>query len=178
MTLTDGSDNYYTDSVYIRIHPEFNLGNDTIVCHNATLTLSPGNYSSYLWQDGSTTGIYSAFSAITDTILYWVQVSDSTGCTNRDSLTIIFDVCQLIPVVDKSEFNIFPNPTNGLIVISLFDLSAITEVTITNAFGQEMSRLRYRNTSKLEMEIKGESGLYFVRVIAGEKSGVYRVVKM
>ena len=39
-----------------------------------------------------------------------------------------------------------------------------TDETITIAFGQEMSRMRYSNTSKLEMEIEGESGLYFVRV--------------
>ena len=178
MTLTDGNNNYYTESVYIQIHPEFNLGNDTIVCHNATLTLSPGNYSSYLWQDGSTTGIYSAFSAITDTILYWVQVSDSTGCTNRDSLTIIFDVCQLVPVGNKSNFNIFPNPSTGHLTINLPEQSPYTEVTITNAFGQELSRARYINTSKLNLEIHGESGLYFVRVVAGEKIGVYKVMKM
>ena len=54
----------------------------------------------------------------------------------------------------------------------------VTEVNITNAFGQVVSRARYSNTSKLELEIKGESGLYFVRVVAGEKSGVYKVVKM
>ena len=178
MTVTDTLGNYYSDSILVEIHPDVHLGNDTIVCNNSMLTLIPGNYSTYLWQDGSTTSSHSALSSVSDTILYWVQVSDSSGCTNRDSLTIVFDVCQLIPVTNKYEFNISPNPTTGHLIISLPEQSPYTEVTITNAFGQEVSRSRYSNTLKLELEIKGENGLYFVRVVAGEKRGGYKVVKM
>lgn len=178
LTLSDTARNYYIDSIFLQIHPDVNLGNDTIVCQNTILTLNPGNYSSYLWQNGSTTEIYSAFSPVADTILYWVQASDSTGCTNRESLTIIFDVCQLILVVDKFEFNIFPNPTTGHITITITDQSPINEITITNTFGQEVCRARYSNTSKLDLEIKGESGLYFVKIVSGVTSRIYKVVKM
>ena len=75
-------------------------------------------------------------------------------------------------------YNLSPNPSTGHITISLTEQSPVTEVIITNAFGQEVSRSRYSNTSKLEMEIKGKSGLYFVRVVAGDRTGVYSVVKM
>ena len=77
-----------------------------------------------------------------------------------------------------SAFNIFPNPTTGNLIIDLPDRSLITEVVITNAFGQEVIKAIYYNTSRLELEIGGGSGLYFVRVVAGEKIGVYKVVKM
>ena len=78
----------------------------------------------------------------------------------------------------KLKYNLSPNPTTDYFTIDLPDRSPVTEVAITNAFGQEVSRARYSNTSKLELEIKSESGLYFVKVVAGEKSGVYKVVKM
>ena len=77
-----------------------------------------------------------------------------------------------------SAFNIFPNPTDGNITISLPKQSPFTNVTISNAFGQEMSQAKYSNQSRLELEIKGESGLYFVRVVEGDKIGVYKVVKL
>ena len=77
-----------------------------------------------------------------------------------------------------SAFNIYPNPTTGHLAISLPEQSPFIDVTITNAFGQEISRGRYSNTNNLELDIEGASGLYFVRVVAEEKSGVYRVVKM
>ena len=178
LTLSDTARNYYIDSVFLQIDLDVNLGNDTIVCHNETLTLSPGNYSSFLWQDGSSLNSFSASSPTIDTVLFWVQISDSTGCTSRDSLTVIFDFCQLISVNDKSEFNIFPNPTTGFITILFPDLPTPAEVTITNIFGQVVKKVKSVNTSLLELEIIGESGLYIVKVEAEKKSGIYRILKM
>ena len=80
--------------------------------------------------------------------------------------------------INLSKIQVWPNPTTGLLTITLPNESPITDVTITNSFGLEVSRTRYSNTSKLEMEIKGGSGLYFVRVVAGERSRVYKVLKM
>jgi len=61
------------------------LGNDTILCNSEELQLSPGSgYSNYLWQDGSTDSLYFANS----TGLYWVEITDSTGCVARDSILV------------------------------------------------------------------------------------------
>ena len=74
--------------------------------------------------------------------------------------------------------SIYPNPSTGNFSINLYKQSPVSEVTITNAFGQEVSGARYSNQSRLEFELMGENGLYFVRVVAGEKSMIYKVVKM
>ena len=79
--------------------------------------------------------------------------------------------------INLSKIQMWPNPTTGHLIINLPDRSP-TAVIITNVFGQEVSSAKYINTSKLELEIKGESGLYFVRVVAGDKIGVYKVVKL
>jgi hypothetical protein len=79
----------------------------------------------------------------------------------------------------SSEFSIYPNPTSGFIIIELTREDQATipaEVSIMNAIGIEV----YRNntiiadgTLKQEVNLESSlpSGIYFVRVIAGE--GVY-----
>lgn len=79
---------------------------------------------------------------------------------------------------DNFQISIYPNPSTGIFSINLYQQSPVSEVIITNVFGQEVSRVRYSNTSQLKLDIEGESGLYFVKVVAGEKSVVYKVVKM
>ena len=83
-----------------------------------------------------------------------------------------------ISELSSSEFNISPNPTTGQLTIDLLKESPFAVVSITNAIGKEMSRTNYINESKLNIEINGGNGLYIVRIVAGEKSGVYRVVKI
>lgn len=62
-----------------------NLGQDTIVCAPDVLTLNPGNYTSYLWSDGSVNSVLEVNSAGN----YWVSVSDSNGCIYSDTVSVV-----------------------------------------------------------------------------------------
>ena len=65
--------------------PSVNLGNDTTICNNCTITLHAGkNFSSYLWQDGSTDSIY----IVNKPGKYWVTVKNSSGCQANDTIVI------------------------------------------------------------------------------------------
>ncbi len=64
--------------------PVINLGNDTSFCQNDFLHLVPGNFSAYLWQDGSTNSFYHVSQQGT----YWVVVTDANGCMNSDTITV------------------------------------------------------------------------------------------
>jgi gliding motility-associated-like protein len=68
---------------------KINLGNDTSVCINANdkIVLTPGNFSSYLWQDGSTA---SSYTVLKDGSV-WVNVKDQNGCNAIDSIVIKAD---------------------------------------------------------------------------------------
>ena len=79
---------------------------------------------------------------------------------------------------DNFKINIYPNPSTGNFSINLYQPSPVSEVIIMNALGQEVSRAKYSNTSKLELDIKGESGFYFVRIATREKSEIFKVVKL
>ena len=64
---------------------DIDLGVDTAFCYGHSLILNPGGgFINYLWQDGSNDSINIAGS----TGIYWVQVTDSVGCTAVDSVSI------------------------------------------------------------------------------------------
>ena len=77
-----------SDTLTVDIHPTPipSLGNDTIICSNNPLSLTPGVYAAYLWQDNSTNATFSA----TTTGIYWAQITDNFGCIGRDSINVLF----------------------------------------------------------------------------------------
>ncbi len=74
-----------SDTVIIQnIGPQVNLGADTSLC-SVNLVLDAGNpAASYLWQDQSTNQLL----AVTDTGLYYVEVTDTNGCITSDTINI------------------------------------------------------------------------------------------
>ena len=68
---------------------------DTTICSNQTVTLYPGNFYSYLWNDNSVDStLIASTSQQTDTNLYFVTVTDSNSCVFRsDTAQVIFTNC-------------------------------------------------------------------------------------
>jgi len=69
---------------FIRIQPSptVSLGNDTTVCASEAFYLDPGSYSSYLWQNDSTSQ-----TMLGDTTgWYWCRIANEFGCTATDSV--------------------------------------------------------------------------------------------
>lgn len=67
--------------------PAINLGNDTSICNQIPLLLSPtstgGTISNYLWQDNSTANSFT----VNNSGNFWLQASNSCG-SSRDSINI------------------------------------------------------------------------------------------
>lgn len=68
--------------------PTPNLGADDTLCYGITKTVDAGiGYVSYLWSTGSQTQ--------TETFdtsgIYWVEVTDTNGCTGRDTINLLFE---------------------------------------------------------------------------------------
>jgi gliding motility-associated-like protein len=73
-------------TTYLTVHPKPlpNLGPDKNLCTNTALDISPGSFTSYLWHDMSHAGTFT----ITTPGTYWVQVTNSFGCSSSDTLTV------------------------------------------------------------------------------------------
>jgi len=77
------------DTIIITAAPNFtfNIGTgDTTICPGQSVTINPGNFVSYLWQDSSITSTFIA----TDTATYSVTVVDSAGCIGSSSYDVFF----------------------------------------------------------------------------------------
>lgn len=74
----EGCQSYDTlNVVNVWPNPVVTLNSDPQICTGSTRTLQAGNYSSYLWQDGSTSASFVA----TGTGTYYVTVLDDHQCT-------------------------------------------------------------------------------------------------
>lgn len=65
-------------------NPQVTLNSDSTLCIGNSRTLQAGNFSSYLWQDGSTSPEFT----ITNTGTYYVTVWDNNQCMGSDTTRI------------------------------------------------------------------------------------------
>lgn len=66
------------------IPPVFNIGPDISICNGTDTTLSAPSGYTYLWSTGATTQNIQASTSGT----YWVQITDSSGCSGVDSVLL------------------------------------------------------------------------------------------
>ena len=76
-------------SIYINPNPHIELGEDTSICNGDILFLDAQMQEgvSYLWNDNSTFSTYTLSSAG----LYFVELTDSNGCINSDSIHVLLN---------------------------------------------------------------------------------------
>jgi len=74
------------DTVQIQVYasPVPDLGNDFDLCSGDQRTLDAGNFTSYLWQNGSAQRYYTAQTKG----MYWVTVTDNHNCSGSDTVII------------------------------------------------------------------------------------------
>jgi gliding motility-associated-like protein len=90
-----GCDSILTTYLTVRPKPTPNLGSDKNLCAGENIQLTPGSFTSYLWQDGSTGSNFT----VNASGLYWVKVTGNFNCSATDSFKVA---------------NVFPLPSNFL----------------------------------------------------------------
>ncbi len=87
VTVTNIANCKGSDTVIATINPNpvVNLGNDTTICHNVTLSLNAGNPgATYLWSNGTTAQTL----GVNTPGNYSVVVTDANACTGTDNINI------------------------------------------------------------------------------------------
>ncbi len=165
--------------------PAINLGQDSIICLNASIVLqAPSGFQSYAWSTGQTTANVTLTGASLGLGLNVVKVTGTTaeGCTSVDSVTITVDACSGIESLTALSLQAFPNPSHDWVnlQVALVNSHSAT-LLMTNASGQVLSRRQLEVTAGIidtRVDLSElASGIYFLQVVAGEKSGVIRVAK-
>ena len=89
LVTTTGCDSVVTTNLVVNPNPVPNLGTDRNLCSGNSLTISPGLFTTYAWQNGSSTDKIT----ITSGGSYWVTVTNNNNCSASD--TIIITTLQL-----------------------------------------------------------------------------------
>ncbi len=152
-------------TVYTKSQPD--LGKDTTICSNHPFSISPGNFNSYLWSDGTINNTLN----ITQPGNYWVNVTDNNNCQMRDSINIIpaagcdDNLCEL-----TAQTIFYPNPVENLLTINKNNTSCIVKMNLYNAIGQLLLKdfLLYDGINSLDFS-KYPSGVYFYKLHTGQR---------
>ncbi|MCF8368598.1 MAG: DNRLRE domain-containing protein [Bacteroidales bacterium] len=119
------------------------LGNDTIICSQDTLSISAGEYfMDYLWNTGAIDPSINISSSGT----YWVEVTDEYGCIASDTIVVDF----------------FPDPSELLNLGN--DTVICNNDTILLSAGEGFETYLWQDGSENPEFIVTEPGLYYVIV--------------
>ncbi|MBI2966993.1 MAG: PKD domain-containing protein [Bacteroidetes bacterium] len=143
-------------------------------CNDGSASVTPsggtGSYT-YLWSDGQTDSLATGLLFGT----YTVTVTDANGCTATDSVYVDFNT-SLGKFPDVDGINVFPNPTNGRLYVSL--TVPFIKLRITNIIGETIFEDEYFFGSRKNFSIdlsREPGGIYFMRVDTDDGMVVMKV---
>jgi len=163
-----------------------NLGPDTTICGDASITLDAGaGFASYMWSTNATSQTINVDSNGIgyNTATYIVEVYDNLNCNNSDTINITFENCNSINNINNDLFvmSIYPNPSKGQFTIE----SNSTEIrqldmSIMNSTGKLIKRKSITNnagTFKENIDLSTfPKGIYFIKLSNGTNEKSIKVV--
>jgi hypothetical protein len=119
VTITDGTGCSGSDQINVNINPNGNRNliafNDTTVCPGVAVTLDAGTgFSTYLWSTGATSQVITTSTPGVIT----VEATDSSGCTSRDTVTILNSNSATVSIGNDTalcsggNYTFVPSPSN------------------------------------------------------------------
>ncbi len=179
-------DSVYKLNLFVYPLPYINLGNDTTINISDTININAGSgFNSYLWNNGSTDSIITVYGSIGQGIYtYYVNVTDTNGCSNSDTIFITITTEDgYIELNNTIKVNIYPNPVqdklnieiNGLIdndlSIEFFDIN-----------GEKLFNKNFNNNSDVIYETIDLSnyanGVYFIIIKSNNLIKTEKIIKI
>ncbi len=154
--------------------PTVNLGPDSTICKSQSIQLDAGAGTSYDWSTGASTQTVTLDSSDlklgSNTI--WVKVTDSIGCTGRDTVIVTMDVCSGVDVPkegDSFHVNLYPNPTDGVLTLETKGLNApANRIEVSDLQGRKLFKKEEPTFEggRSKLDVSGlAKGTYFLRII-------------
>ncbi len=139
--------------------PPLFIGADTTICENDSITLTVSNATvDYLWSTGATAQSITT----SEEGLYWVQIADSNGCENTDSIFVSMEIC--IGINEQAQLinaHIQPNPNNGNFSLIL-DKSSSGLLEVYTATGKLVFSKKYIQQRLIDVQFDADAGFYLV----------------
>jgi hypothetical protein len=150
--------------------PVVNLGNDTLLCENQTITLDAGPGISYIWSypelNGQIVTINYALLGL-GTHPVSVIVTNAGNCEGSDTIEITYTICTGQNSYNQdSEIELIPNPTSGLFCINLPASIEKAGIEIYNMTGTRVMKEKIYRTFQISVDMsKLAKGTYTIKII-------------
>jgi len=186
VTGSNGCPNTAVQPLTVYALPEVNIGNDTSVCGDVTMTLNaetPGGVS-YLWTPGN----YTTPSITVDTVgvglgvqEYSVLVINENSCAESDTIAILFLDCTGIhELTGLKQFSVFPNPNRGTFTLNIVsDQPVELTMKIFNTAGVMIYEKRQitvdgQYSGKISLDNAG-AGVYYI-LLENKEGKIFRKI--
>jgi hypothetical protein len=163
-----------TVSVVVNEVPVISLGNDTTVCENQLpLTLNgPTGFNAYAWNTNETTSTID----VNQGGNYELTVDDANGCSGSSIITITVDAC--LSVEEMQEVvSVYPNPTEGMVVMNNLQLIGAKTIIVIDAFGKTLSSINVSMDETIIDLSNYSNGVYFVQVYTEDQMILKKLLK-
>ena len=160
-----GCDSIMTISVTV---DTLNLAVTDNLLSSSTLT-SDYTGGTYQWLSGCDAGTGAAISGETSQSIdlttlgdgYYSVIVTDNGCS--DTSNCIQVVFFGIDPIEKNEFNLFPNPSNGTFSIQLENINSQVQLQIIDLNGKVVLSEAYKNVQTIsDIHFNGEAGVYMI----------------
>lgn len=147
-----------------------NLGKDTTITDKDSLLLDAGSgFATYNWHDNSTlqTLLIDGPKVKAGQFVYFVQTTDSSGCSYSDSIKVIITSTVGIADWNKKNLIIYPTPTKENLQIELPSILRNGEIKIINSEGKVVWKQQIKDNTKSKLNIQVSDipkGLYIIKL--------------
>jgi hypothetical protein len=163
-----------TESAYIDVREPINIELGT----NQTAPLSSfvdigveAIYNSYIWStgfDGPMLTVYGSTYGVGDHE-FWLTAIATNGCTDTDTVTVSFWNDSRIEDDLRNAFIIYPNPSQGQILVSSED-QMIEQIEIISMTGQILKSIAIKS-NEISLDLSNfAKGFYFIKISWKDKS--------
>ena len=165
--------------------PYINLGNDTTIYTDETITLDAGSgYSSYLWNNDNTNQTLTIDGTVIGegSYTYYVIVMDNNGCSNSDTLLITVESGTGIEVIiSHAIVKLYPNPSDGMFYLKVkknTKKELLVEITDLNGKAVYIENFKgIQGETVKQIDFTGQSkGIYFVRILSENRITVEKII--
>ena len=106
-----------------------------------------------------------------------LTANDGNGGTAQNEFHVFVDELDFINELNITDINIHPNPSTGLIYISIANYSKLVDLSVYNLLGELITEKLGVNNENLSLDLSNnESGVYFVKIATDDDAFVKRVV--
>jgi len=128
----------------------------------------------YVWMPGAITTPFTNNLAVG---CYTATITDANGCSTNTTTCISFGTGIAQTQIESSNVSIYPNPSNGLFIISNTINTQKFEVIITNTLGETVMIENAKNVNQLSFDLsKMSRGIYYAKVNTDEGTKLFKLI--